>query len=454
MAAMRNPWLILIAGVVGTLASLPGQTNGISPFIDFLIESLALSRVHLSLAYLIGTISSAAVMPYAGALYDRYGSRRLSLVSGFALGLSVLAISYVDRIAQSLIALLPLVSRAIVATAVMAAAFFLVRFFGQGILNMASRNMVMKWFDSRRGLATACMAPLIALGFAYAPRVFDAMIGIWGWRGSWRVMALLLLTLFSLFVRLLFSDPSQEERRTARNARSLRLPVPKTMRRALNARAEREPPRPKEDFTLEQARKTLIFWLFNMTNGFSSLVGTGFTFHVVALFAAAGMSRATALAVFFPATTIAVVLQFVAGIVSDYVRLKYFAAVHMAGIFVMMTALMFLGSGTPYAVLVVGMALNTAMMNINTVITWPRFFGITHLGRISGVAFVWMVAGSAIGPYVYSLSEWATGSYFLVALVFALVAAALFVLSFLAENPNRVEPSRSDDLTTMHRRGS
>lgn len=44
------------------------------------------------------------------------------------------------------------------------------------------------------------------------------------------------------------------------------------------------------------------------TNGFSSLVATGFTFHVVGIFLTAGMPRATALAVFFPATTIAVAL--------------------------------------------------------------------------------------------------------------------------------------------------
>ena len=437
---MHNPWLILIAGVVGALATMPGQTAGVSPFTDLLIEALQVSRANLSLAYLIGTVASAMTMPFAGGLYDRYGSRATSLGAGFALGLSLLAISFVDAITTSLAAIVPLISRAIIATAVMACGFYLIRFFGQGFLSMSSRNMVMKWFDSRRGIATAILAPCTALGAAYAPRVFDAMIATWGWRGAWRISALVLMTLFCLFAWIVFADPSRQERRTARDSAPFRLPLPKHLRRALSRRAEVEPARPAQDFNIEQARKTLVFWLFNMANGFSSLVGTGFTFHVVSIFAYGGMTRSTALAVFFPATTIAVVLQFFGSMVSDYVRLKYFAALQMLGVIILMVSLMVLRPGIPYALLVVGLAINSGMSHINAIIAWPRFFGLKHLGRISGFAFVWLVAGSAIGPYAYSLSEQFAGSYVPAAVGFAAIAAGLFVLSFFAENPNRVNP--------------
>lgn len=437
---MRNSWLILIAGVVGSLATLPGQTNGVSPFTDFLIDALALSRMNLSLAYLLGTILSAITMPHAGALYDRYGSRAVGVGAGFMLGLSVLALSFIDTIIVSVHGLFPIASRAVVATAVMSAGFFLVRFFGQGTLSMASRNMVMKWFDHRRGLANAFLAPLSALGFAYAPRAFDFMIRTWGWRGSWRIMALFLMTAFTLFALLVFSDPkreSQEEHRMP-GKKSWSFPIPERLRRSLRARAEIEPPRPKTDYTLAEAKKTLIFWLFNMTNGFASAVGTGFTFHVVSIFAAGSLSRATALTIFFPATVIAMLLQFFGSAVSDYVRLKYFASIQMAGILIMMISLLILAPGAPYMLLVLGLGLTTGVFNINSVITWPRFFGLTHLGRISGFGFVWFVAGSAAGPYMYSLSHQIWASYKPAAAVFAVVALGLFVLSFLAENPNRV----------------
>ncbi|MFP4704359.1 MAG: hypothetical protein ACLFMV_06085, partial [Spirochaetaceae bacterium] len=71
---MNKRIIFLIAGLVGMMASFPGQTVGVSAFTDELIRSLSLSRVHMSLAYLIGTISSAALLTPAGKLYDRRGA--------------------------------------------------------------------------------------------------------------------------------------------------------------------------------------------------------------------------------------------------------------------------------------------------------------------------------------------------------------------------------------------
>ena len=434
---MRNHWLILAAGVVGTLATLPGQTNGVSPFIDFLIDALAVSRNNLSLAYLVGTVCSAAIMPFAGAMYDRTGSRSISAAAGAALGLSVLAISFADRLTGALLQLLPMLSRALVATAVMSVGFFLLRFFGQGVLNMTSRTMVMKWFDQRRGFANAIMAPTIALGFSYAPRVFDRMIATWGWRASWQLMGAFLLLCFAGFALLFFKDPTEAESRYRPTRRGRWLQLPPTLSRALRARAAIEPPRPEHDYTLKQARRTRAFWIFNLVTGFASLVGTGLTFHVVNIFSAGELSRSLALGVFFPSTVVAVTLQFGGSVISDYVRLRYFASLQALGSILVMIGILFIGPGLPYLAIVVGMGLNSGLFAINSVITWPRFFGLSHLGSISGANVVWVVAGSALGPYAFSLGQQLFGSYGPVALVLGLIAAGLFLTSFFAENPNR-----------------
>jgi hypothetical protein len=51
------------------------------------------------------------------------------------------------------------------------------------------------------------------------------------------------------------------------------------------------------------------------------------------------------------------------------------------------------------------------MMGITSTITWPRFFGLRYLGAVSGYAMAWTVAGSALGPYLFSLAFDAAGSY-------------------------------------------
>jgi OFA family oxalate/formate antiporter-like MFS transporter len=51
--------VILIVGSLGVILSIPGQTAGVSVYTDHLIKNLALSRVAISFAYLIGTLTSS-----------------------------------------------------------------------------------------------------------------------------------------------------------------------------------------------------------------------------------------------------------------------------------------------------------------------------------------------------------------------------------------------------------
>ena len=48
-------WVILLAGTIGILMSIPGQTMGVSVFTENLLRDLAINRNNLSLAYLVGT---------------------------------------------------------------------------------------------------------------------------------------------------------------------------------------------------------------------------------------------------------------------------------------------------------------------------------------------------------------------------------------------------------------
>jgi cyanate permease len=68
-------------------------------------------------------------------------------------------------------------------------------------------------------------------------------------------------------------------------------------------------------------------------------------------------------------------------------------------------------------------------------VTWPRFYGLKHLGAISGFSLSWTVIGSALGPYMFSVSMDLTGSYDLVAWVCFSISLILIALAFKADNP-------------------
>lgn len=51
--------------------------------------------------------------------------------------------------------------------------FFTMRFFGQGMLTLSSRNMVLEWFEQRRGMALAFIGTSVAFGFSMTPPLFN-----------------------------------------------------------------------------------------------------------------------------------------------------------------------------------------------------------------------------------------------------------------------------------------
>ncbi len=92
-------WIILAAGTIGMLMSIPGQTMGVSVFTENLLNDLEINRNNLSLAYLIGTVGSGLMITRAGKLYDRYGARLMAFIAAAVLGLMLLYLTRVDALA-------------------------------------------------------------------------------------------------------------------------------------------------------------------------------------------------------------------------------------------------------------------------------------------------------------------------------------------------------------------
>jgi MFS family permease len=305
----------------------------------------------------------------------------------------------------------------------MAILFFLVRFLGQGVLTLTSRNMVMKWYVERRGLANALMGVVISFGFSAAPGILNAAIDEIGWRSVWRGLGLVLGTGFAGLALLLARD----------NPQACGL-EPDGPLKSLGAR-RRAPPQPSRDWTLKQARRTYVLWIFGITMALFALYITAVTFHIASLFEVAGMSRAQAFGIFFPAACLSVPLQILFSWWSDYTRLKVLFLIMLSGMMLSLGSLILLAPGWPYVLLIIGNGIMGSQFGLLMSVTWPRLFGTRHLGAISGMVMGWVVAGSAIGPYLFSLSEGATGSYTAALSGCLLAAAVLAGCTFRADPP-------------------
>ncbi|EMI57419.1 MFS transporter [Rhodopirellula sallentina] len=414
--------VVLVCGTLGVLASAPGQTVGVSVFTDFLIDAHELSRSWISFAYLAGTIGSALMISRAGRLYDRFGGRLVSTISATMLAVVLIGMSLSDRIAGAVASLLPESYCDAVSVVVLSVGFFAMRFFGQGMLTLSSRNMVLEWFEQRRGMALAFIGISIAFGFSVTPPIFEWLIQKGGWSWAWRTIAVLVAG-FAV-VSLCFSRSRPEEHGM--------LPDGPFAKEGRKAHAETLQGR---QFTLAEARRTYSFWVLTFSVVLSGLLLTAFSFHVVSIFADAGMSRARAVAVFVPAACVSVAIEFVGGWLSDFVKLKYLAMVQSAGSLTLAIALTFLDSGASLVFVVVGMGMMQGMFSIVSGVTWPRFFGRTHLGAISGFSTSIVVGGTAIGPYLFSVAHDRTGSYQPATMLCAVCAVALIAASSRADRP-------------------
>ena len=195
-------YIILFVGSIGVLASIPGQTVGVSVFTDPVKDALGLSRNQFSNAYMIGTLLSAFFVAKAGVLFDRFGARYVAFIATIFLGISLLLCSVSVEISESIKSILN-VSSWIVPFLVMCILFFFIRFSGQGVLTMASRNMIMIWFDKNRGKVNSISSIAVSLGFSSSPLVMNYLIDNHGWERSWQILALCLF-IFSICIFQLY----------------------------------------------------------------------------------------------------------------------------------------------------------------------------------------------------------------------------------------------------------
>ena len=416
-------WVILAAGTIGILMSIPGQTMGVSVFTESLLSDLQINRNSLSLAYLVGTLGSGLIITRAGKLYDKHGARVMAFIAGVMLGLMLVYLTRIDRLVDSMLGA-AWISPALLTFVLLAIGFWGIRFFGQGLLTMVSRNMVMKWFNRRRGLANAVLGIFSALGFSVAPKILDQVILRLEWRGAWIFLAILVGIVFALFVLLIFRD-NPEECGCEPDGKLGKV-----------KKGRRPPSLPDHDFTLKEARLTIAFWAFTLGLSLSALYISGLTFHVVSVFEASGLTREQGLGIFIPTSLIAVGIQFLGGYASDFIRLKFLLLLFALGMALSILGLTMLGDfSLAYWMIIAGNGVVWGLYTVLIGVTWPRFYGLKNLGAISGFSLSWTVIGSALGPYMFSLSMDITGSYDLVAWICFGIAVLLIGLSFKADNP-------------------
>jgi MFS family permease len=382
-------WVVVVVGSIGVLASVPGQTAGVSVFTDELTATTGLTRLQLSIAYLIGTGSSGFLLPRAGRALDRYGSRRVGLVAVGGLALTLVGLSMVGPMTTAL------------GLVAMSVGFGCLRFTGQGLLTLSSRTMVSQWFERRRGLVSSASNAVMSFAFAASPALLLALIDIDGFRTAWRILAVILVVVIGSIVLLLFRD--SPETSGLQIDGGLAAPVaPGDARLAIGS---------DHDATRDEVVRDLRFWAVAIPVVAMASTSTALTFHILDYGAELGIADDRIVQIFLPIAFVSVPITLLGGWLIDTISPLYIAAAMSAVQVVMYLTVTMLDRPVAAVIAIVAWGVAQGCYAPLTSAALPRLFGRRHLGAIAGLQMSAMVIGSAIGPALFALVDSIGGSY-------------------------------------------
>lgn len=390
----------------------PGQTVGISVFIDPMMESLDLSRTAISTAYLIGTIVSAMTLPRIGTFIDLQGSRVSIALSGGLLGVVLMMMSGVSGIVT------------------LTCGFVAIRLFGQGSLSLVASNALAPWFVRRRGFAlgisTAVGTSLILLVPVGSASLIDRL----GWRITWVALAIAVWVVTLPIAFLGIVNHPRDLGQTPDGGAPTEGP---DQPRGIPARVE---------YSRRRALGTTMYWVIAAATVATSAIGTGLRFHQIAILGEQGLSTLEAASNFLAQAAGTLGATVVVGSLVDRASVRWLVVGSMGLLAATILSVGLTGPGT--SAIAYGLILGSATGSIRILesATTPRLFGLRHLGAIRGFTKLLGVAASAVGPLLIALASDLTGSFEAGLNWFLIAPAGVTVAALFAAMPGQEPAAR------------
>ncbi|MEM7131720.1 MAG: MFS transporter [Chloroflexota bacterium] len=406
-------WVIMMLATFAMIMTTPGQTFGVSVFIEHFIDELGISRSTVSTLYLFGTLIGSMTLTYVGRLIDRFGPRLIMVSAMGFLGLTCLLMSQVNGII------------------LLGIGFTLLRMLGQGSLSLVSSNSINQWWVRRRGVILGISGVATALfGMGAGPNLLNWMVEQVGWRSSYIILGLILLVI-AVPVAYLFLRRRPEDFGLLPDGDK----IPATAEQTLEEQTQA--PVSEDNWTFAEAIRTRIYWVF--TAGISSIamLGTGLTFHIVSIFEDNGLTADMAAQIFFPLAITMAVVNLISGFLVERVRLRNLAAASMFFQALSLWMVPFLGIPGLSFLFAVTLGTLFGLMRTVGVVAWAKYFGRENLGQISGLFSTITAAASALGPVVMGVARDQFGNYESILNPIAILPLVVGIVCLFVDVPRR-----------------
>jgi MFS family permease len=370
--AMRSPWWIVFGSVLGLIVgNVTILQFATSVLMKPIMAEFGWPRTIPSAAVGLGSLFAAFATPFVGHLIDRRGIKpvTLSAILLFALATAAMALSP------------------------SAAVVFLVLFSVVGLLSSGQAPLpyaksIAAAFDHRRGLALGIAMTGVGLGAALMPRLTQAFLEHFGWRGSFVALGATVFAIAFPAVALFLREP-------ARLAGAARSTVTSVL----------------PGFDARDVVRSRNFWVLAFVFLCIPIVANGIIFHLVALLTDRGVSAQGAVRVFAAIGPSLIVGRLICGYFLDRFHGPYVATAFIAT--PALGVLVLLSSADPLATSVgavlVGLGLGAEVDLIGYL--QSRYFGLRAFGQVYGYLFAIFTVGTGIGPFAMGATFDLFGSY-------------------------------------------
>ena len=382
-------WFVLIAGAVGVFMTTPGQTVGVSAFVDHIAVDLDIPREQVVMLYSVGTLLGILPAPLIGRLVDRYGPRRAIAFVAPALGFACATVAWAHGPWS------------------LALGFTLLRGSAIGGLYLVSLNLVNLWFDRLRGRATAIAMLGLALGGLVIPGTAEQVTAAYGWRVAYLALGAAVIAIMLPVGLMCFRNRPQAYGLTVDFGKT--LPARATMNR--------------EDLTLREASRTQMFWYLLSISVLANAIGTALLLDHVRALQSAGLARASAIGLLGIVTVAQAICVLGGGVLVDKYGTRRVGMFGLMLLALAVTSVMAAPTFMTGSIYAAALGAGLGVLHVVQGAGLAEHFGTRHLGALRGTTSVFGIFGAATGPLLFAWRSPETG--YLVFLVSIAIALAL-----------------------------
>ncbi|MFC2044071.1 MFS transporter [Chloroflexota bacterium] len=381
-------WVVVVALITSSLIMV-GVNSSFGVFFKSLEGTFGLTRAATS-AILSCRLAFSCIFAFLGGwAMDRYGPRVVFSFMGFFIGLSLILTGQALSIWHLFIT------------------YSLLLAIGVGATFVVTTATVLRWFNRKRGLALGIAGSGSGLGTAFIAPLSAFLIGSFEWRNASMILGGIAWLVILPFSQLLKKDPY--EIGALPDGATSRYP---TLEVELGKASPQKIPLLRMLLTTSFLF-FLFIWILMSLSSFTVMT------HIVPHSIDMGFSAIESATILSLSGIAMVAGRFIAGVITDKVRIKIVAIIF--SIFQFIAVLWLVWAQELWMLYLFGLVHGFTLGGFGTsmLVLIGRTFGLEDIGKILGVLEIGIYVGGIIGPFIGGLIFDVSNSYTLAFLIMA-----------------------------------